>query len=61
MVAYDEETIPLLEKVVNSWMPMTYDFVNRRDFFMGHHSGLGVARAVVDEYKKRSESGTRAR
>lgn len=55
MLAHDEETIPELEKVVDSWMLMTYDYVNRRDFVMGHHSGTGVVKQVVEEYKKRSE------
>lgn len=53
MLGYDEETIPQLEKVVDAWGLMTYDYLNRRDFVMGHHSGTGVVRKVVDEYKKR--------
>lgn len=57
MLAYDSTTAPEIDKVVDFWNLMTYDYTNRRSATAEHQAGGGVIKKVVAKYKSLGLSG----
>ena len=56
-LAFDDETVPALEKAIDFYNLMTYDLMNRRDDVSAHHSGGAGMLKTVKAYKDRGMKG----
>ncbi|RMZ72533.1 chitinase 18-4 [Pyrenophora seminiperda CCB06] len=60
MMAFTNDTVPLLNKYVDFFNIMTYDLLNRRDNVTKHHTGITLSLEAVDAYISRGVPPSKA-
>ena len=53
MMAFNNETIPEINRSLDFVNVMTYDLMNRRDTVTKHHAGISASREAIETYVKR--------
>jgi GH18 family chitinase len=53
MLAFTEDTIPLISASLDFFNVMTYDLMNRRDNITKHHTGITLSLDAINAYEER--------
>ena len=60
MMAFTNETVPLINKYIDFFNIMTYDLLNRRDNVTKHHTGVKLSLEAIDTYISRGVPPSKA-